>query len=201
MPSVMHEVAHRLLSRDIWAMGMPKDELISLNSGRIQGRNSLNEADEAYIHGPTYEGFKSWLAYDGVRIRSIRVAQSAEDWRRMVVDRIRRSRQDFASYLPQTSALSSNTHREMGTRSCSTANDLSCGKQRSPTAASPYLCTTNWHRSQHGHSRVPYSRFWKDFPPRSDACVVFTAQDLTEGANVLWAATQWEDGLSAAYNA
>ena len=56
----------------------------------------------------------------------IRVAQSTESRRRMLVDRIRRWSQDCTSYFPQTSALS-NSDREMKTRSCSTANDSSCG--------------------------------------------------------------------------
>lgn len=34
-------------------MGLPKYELISLGSGRIEGRNSLNEANEAYMALPT----------------------------------------------------------------------------------------------------------------------------------------------------
>lgn len=50
MPTVMHDVAPIMLSNDfvakIRAMGVPK--LNSLGSGRIEGRNSWKEADEAY---------------------------------------------------------------------------------------------------------------------------------------------------------
>lgn len=39
---------------------MPKHELISLGSGRIKGRNSLKEADEAYTAPPMRGLNRDW---------------------------------------------------------------------------------------------------------------------------------------------
>lgn len=195
MPSVKHDAAHRMLSDDlvskIRAMGVPKREFASLGSGRIQGHYSSKEADEAYKPLPLRGLSRDWptMIFECGLSESLNRLRTDAGWwlnesggqvkiallisLKSTLPLIHIEKWQLSSgQRPMTRAVASNSHQPPQLPTCVQEIDI----DHNTVTGAPLIL-----EFENIFLRAP-------IPPETD--VVFTAQDLSEWAELLWAATQ-----------
>ena len=195
MPSVKHDAAHRMLSDDlvskIRAMGVPKREFASLGSGRIKGDHSLKEADEAYKPLPLRGLSQDWptMIFECGLSESLNRLRTDAGWwlnesgghvkiallisLKSTLPLIHIEKWQLRSgQRPMTRAVASNSHQPPQLPTCGQEIDI----DHNTVTGAPLVL-----EFENIFLRAP-------LPPETD--VVFTAQDLLDWAELLWAATQ-----------
>lgn len=195
MPSGAHETAWALLSEDfrfkLQGMGVPRRDLVPIGSTRYQGSQSSKEPDAGYKPLPARSLVSDWptIVFEVGLSESLSQLRTDAEWwlvnsggQVMIalvislkpafsVIHIEKWEFDFAQ-RPMTRAVASNARQPPQVPTCVQAIDI----DHNTVTGAPLIL-----EFKKIFLRAP-------IPPESD--VVFTAQDLTDWANLLWAANE-----------